>query len=57
MLFKYIAMCQTEGCIVRPVFNLLGLTKGLFCGSCKTDGMIDVTRKRCIQEGCIVRPA
>ncbi len=32
----------------RPTFNLSGL-KPLYCKNCKTDDMIDVKSKKCIQ--------
>ncbi len=35
-------------CNKRPTFNLVGL-KPLYCKDCKTDSMIDVKHKKCIQ--------
>ena len=45
-------MCKTEGCNTQPNFNIEGLKKALYCGSCKTTGMVDVKHKTCFQENC-----
>jgi len=45
-------MCIHEGCKIRPVFNVDGETKALYCSQHKLEGMVDVKNKTCIHEGC-----
>jgi len=47
--------CQHENCDKLAKFNVIG-EKHLYCSTHKDNGMIDVTRKLCIQQGCCTRP-
>ena len=49
-------MCQEKGCKTRPNFNILGESKGIYCGLHKKDGMVDVKHPKCIYKGCKTRP-
>jgi len=49
-------MCKEQGCKIRPVFNVEGKTKALYCSQHKLEGMVDVKNKTCIHEGCKIRP-
>jgi hypothetical protein len=49
-------MCIHEGCKTRSSFNKEGETKGLYCGTHRKEGMIDVKHDRCIHEDCKTRP-
>jgi EsV-1-7 cysteine-rich motif len=49
-------MCIHEGCKIRPIFNVEGETKALYCSEHKKDGMVNVISKTCIHEGCKTRP-
>jgi len=49
-------MCKEQGCKIRPVFNVEGHTKALYCFSHKKEGMVDVKSKTCLNEGCKIRP-
>lgn len=44
--------CATEGCCVRPSFNIEGTTIPLFCRSHKTTDMISVIGYKCLKDGC-----
>ena len=50
-------MCIHDGCRKYPAFNKEGETKGLYCGTHRKEGMIDVKHDRCIHEGCKTRPS
>ena len=50
-------MCIHEGCRKYPAFNKEGETKGLYCGTHRKEGMVDVKHDRCIHEGCRKHPA
>ena len=51
-------MCIHDGCEVKyPCYNKEGESKGLYCDEHKLDGMVDVKNKKCIYDGCKVRPA
>ena len=47
-------MCIHPECNVRPVFNVEGQTRALYCSQHKKDGMIDVKHKTCLE--CNVIP-
>ena len=49
-------MCKREGCKTRPIYNVEGQTKALYCSLHKTEGMVNVKDKTCIHEGCKTRP-
>ena len=49
-------MCIEDGCKVRPIFNIEGVKKALYCLAHKKDGMIDVKSKTCIENGCKKQP-
>ena len=40
-------MCIDEGCKIRPIYNIEGETKSLYCLKHKLEGMVDVTHKTC----------
>jgi hypothetical protein len=44
--------CCEEGCKIRPVYNVEGETKGLYCANHKKDGMINVKDKTCKSSWC-----
>jgi hypothetical protein len=48
-------MCIHPNCKVKPVYNLEGKKKPLYCYSHKLDGMINVVNKTCIHENCKTR--
>ena len=49
--------CLDENCkINRPVFNLPGQTKGLYCVAHKNDVMVNVRAKKCMYFNCNTRP-
>jgi hypothetical protein len=45
-------LCNRNGCILRPMFNYSGETKGVFCNSHKLDNIEDVVNKKCLSEWC-----
>ena len=45
-------MCNHEGCKKRPIYNVEGETKALYCSLHKSEGMVNVISKTCIHEGC-----
>jgi len=49
-------MCIHEGCKTRPIYNVEGETKALYCSVHKKEGMVNVISKTCIHEGCKTRP-
>jgi hypothetical protein len=49
-------MCKNEGCKTRPIYNVEGETKALYCSVHKKEGMVNVKNKTCIHEGCKTRP-
>ena len=49
-------MCKTKGCKTRPIYNVEGQTKTLYCSVHKKEGMVDVKNKTCIHEGCKTIP-
>jgi len=48
-------MCKETGCKKRPVFNVEGKKKTLYCATHKKPGMVNVRHKTCLE--CNVRPA
>lgn len=40
-----------------PNFNFPGEKGGIFCAQHKTEGMIDIKHKRCVEPGCSKRPS
>lgn len=49
-------ICQQNGCITRPYFNLPGEPKGAYCSLHKQLGMINVITKPCLHSGCRKSP-
>jgi hypothetical protein len=49
-------MCIIENCNTRPIYNLEGETKAIYCSSHKLEGMIDIKNKKCLFENCKTRP-
>jgi hypothetical protein len=49
-------MCKTKGCKTRPIYNVEGQTKALYCSIHKTEGMVNVKSTTCIHEGCKTIP-
>ena len=49
-------MCLHEGCKIRPIYNIEGETKGIYCSQHKKKGMVDVINKKCLHEGCKKHP-
>jgi hypothetical protein len=49
-------MCIHEGCKTRPIYNVEGETKALYCSLHKKEGMVNVKDKTCIHEGCKTIP-
>ena len=47
--------CIHDGCTKQPVFNILGASKGLYCGLHKQDGMVDVKNPTCKTHLCSIR--
>jgi len=41
-------VCQYKNCKKRSNFNFSTETKGIYCGDCKLEGMIDIKNKKCI---------
>jgi predicted GIY-YIG superfamily endonuclease len=48
--------CKIKGCLVRPIYNFVGLTP-LYCKKHKDDKMVNVYSKRCEQTGCDKHPS
>jgi hypothetical protein len=48
--------CIHEGCKTRPIYNVEGQTKALYCSVHKKEGMVNVKDKTCIHEGCKTQP-
>ena len=40
-----------------PNFNFPGEKGGIFCAQHKSDGMVDIKHKRCVEPGCNKRPS
>ena len=49
-------MCIFPDCKTRPLYNVDGQTKAVYCSEHKLNGMVDVIHKRCKHEGCKTRP-
>jgi len=49
-------MCIHPDCKVRPNYNVEGETKGLYCSTHKSEGMVNVVSKTCIHPDCKVQP-
>jgi hypothetical protein len=47
-----LASSEPNANIKQPCFNLPDKNRGLYCGSHKLDGMINVLSKKCLYEGC-----
>ena len=45
-------LCLEKGCYKIPNFNFYNETKSLYCAKHKKENMINVTTKRCFEEGC-----
>ena len=45
-------MCKQVGCKKRPIYNVEGETKAIYCSAHKKDGMVDVVNKSCCEVGC-----
>ncbi len=50
-------LCIHDRCKTKPVFNIAGEKKGLYCFAHKLDGMMDVKNKTCVHQGCKTRPS
>ena len=48
-------MCKTKGCKTRPIYNVEGHTKALYCSVHKTEGMVNVKSTTCKSEWCSTR--
>ena len=48
--------CIYENCETQPSYNKAGEKKGIYCGTHKLDGMVDVKNKKCIYENCETIP-
>jgi len=48
-------ICKVDGCKKQASFNNLNEKTPLYCGSCKLDGMINITKKKCIS--CLKKQA
>jgi EsV-1-7 cysteine-rich motif len=49
-------VCQDVSCTTRPYFNLPGETKGMYCATHATEGMVDVKHNKCEYPDCDARP-
>ena len=49
-------MCLHDGCKTRPIYNVEGETKGLYCSQHKKNGMVNVKHKTCLSEWCSTLP-
>jgi hypothetical protein len=50
--------CISDGCNIRPSFNITGEKIALYCKNHKTINMVNVLEKRkCISDGCNIRPS
>jgi hypothetical protein len=49
-------ICKDADCKKQAIYNVEGKKSGLYCSNHKLEGMVDVKSKRCIHEGCDVRP-
>jgi hypothetical protein len=47
--------CETDGCEIRPNYNIRGEVKGRFCAEHKEPHMVDVKHKTCESDGCEIR--
>jgi len=54
--FLHFKMCFRDGCKVIPNYNYEGEMKGIYCGTHRLEGMVDVKHTRCISDGCKVQP-
>ena len=45
-------MCKNEGCKTRPIYNVEGETKALYCSLHKKEGMVNVKHKTCKNNWC-----
>ena len=50
--------CRMIGCTIkRAMFNYPTESQGICCGKHKENGMIDLFRARCKQQGCMIQPS
>ena len=49
-------MCKFLDCKTRPMFNIEGSDKAIYCSKHKLIGMVDVKSKTCIHLDCKIRP-
>ena len=49
-------MCIHPHCKVRPIYNMEGESRALYCSAHKLDGMVNVKDKTCIHPHCKVIP-
>jgi hypothetical protein len=47
-------LCKT--CGKHASFNYENETIAIYCSSCKLENMINIKRKRCLEDNCIVTP-
>ena len=45
-------MCFKNGCKIRPIYNIEGEKKAIYCGEHKEPEMVNVVSKTCIVDGC-----
>lgn len=45
-------LCEFTNCIIRPIYNYLGIKGGRYCAEHKLYGMIDIHYTKCISEWC-----
>jgi hypothetical protein len=47
--------CLSEGCKIRPTYNVEGEKTALYCSTHKKEGMVDVMSNTCLSEWCFTR--
>ena len=45
-------LCEFPNCIIRPIYNYLGIKSGRYCTEHKLNEMVDINYAKCISEWC-----